>query len=112
LQFAAITSSPPTKLANSQRTANGACARGWPPPHYNWRSLCASTNASTRGERTFANGGYAAIANFSLQPYAAQGSISVTHSSLSNSGAKRSMIFCGTGHSCWSVISANCTPPP
>ena len=46
LVFAAAASSPPTRRGPNQRTANGACARGRPPPHYNGRSLCASTNTS------------------------------------------------------------------
>ena len=39
------------------------------------------------------------------------GSIIVTSSSFSNSGSKRSMISCGSGHSLRSVINPNCTPP-
>jgi uncharacterized protein (DUF2164 family) len=39
LLFGANTSSPPTKRATSQRSANGASARGRPPSHYHHRSL-------------------------------------------------------------------------
>jgi hypothetical protein len=55
--FAAVTSSPPTRLISRQRTANGACARGWPPSHYNVGSLCAGSNSKD------SNAPAAAIAN-------------------------------------------------
>ena len=46
LLFACVTSSPRTRLGPSQRTENGACARGRPPPHYNERSLCSASNTT------------------------------------------------------------------
>ena len=46
---------------------------------------------------------------YSCSPH---GSISVRVERAANSGAKASMICCGSGHSCVSVMTPNCTPPP
>ena len=41
-----------------------------------------------------------------------QGSMSVSSDRRSNSGSNSSMMACGCGHRCVSVITPNCTSPP
>ena len=58
-----------------------------------------------RGQRQNARYGL----GYSASPH---GSISVSVESAANSGAKASMICCGSGHSLVSVMTPNWTPPP